>query len=62
MHSTQIPNPDQMNKLLEILQQLEKEEELLQQKRRGKQAQALAPWEAAAAKGMKKAFEMVEGE
>ena len=32
-----------MNKLLEILQQLEKEEELLQQKRRGKQAQALAP-------------------
>ena len=51
-----------MNELLEILQQLEKEEELLQQKRRGKQAQALAPWEAAAAKGMKKAFEMVEGE
>lgn len=31
------------------------------EKRRGKQAQALAPREAATAKGMEKAFEMVEG-
>lgn len=41
----QYPDPKSRpdEQAVEILQQLEKEEELLQQKRRGKQAQTLAP-------------------